>query len=81
MRLIRNVPSVSVDFPWKIVSLPEPFGTRGWQLYDLSSDPGELIDLGEQNTDKLNELVALWEQYKTDNGVLDISLDLSDSFN
>jgi hypothetical protein len=31
-----------------------------------------------QHPEKLKEMVARWEQYKRDNGVLDISLDLSD---
>ena len=34
-------------------------------------------DLGKRNPDKLEEMVALWEQYSADNGVLDISLDIS----
>lgn len=66
-----------IAYPWKILMLPEPFGTANWELHNLELDPGELIDVGAQNPDKLMEMVALWEQYKEDNGVLDISLDVS----
>ena len=35
-------------------------------------------NLGGQHPDRLKQMVAMWEQYKTDNDVLDISLDLSE---
>ena len=35
-------------------------------------------DLSKEHPDKREQLVALWEQYKKDNGVLDISLDVFD---
>jgi arylsulfatase len=63
---------------WKILWMPPPFGPGEWELFNLKSDPGELADLSAQHPEKLKEMVGLWEQYKADNGVLDISLDLSD---
>ena len=30
---------------WKALHLPEPYGPGDWQLYDLSTDPGEINDL------------------------------------
>ena len=62
---------------WKILWMPIPFGTGEWELFNLEQDPGELNDLSKQYPDRLEEMVARWEQYKKDNGVLDISLDLS----
>jgi len=62
---------------WKILLMPKPYGTGDWELFDLAQDPGELNDLSNQHPDKLNELVAMWDQYKEDNNVLDISLDVS----
>jgi arylsulfatase len=62
---------------WKILRMPKPFGTGEWELFDLKQDPAEMIDLGEQHPRKLEEMIALWEQYKIENNVLDISLDLS----
>ena len=62
---------------WKILWMAEPFGTGEWELFNLEQDPAELEDLSNQYPDRLKELVAQWEQYKEDNGVLDISLDMS----
>ncbi len=66
-----------VSYPWKILHLPKPFGSGGWELHNLEQDPAELNDLGKKNPEKLEEMIALWEQYRADNGVLDISLDIS----
>jgi arylsulfatase len=66
------------DGDWKILWMPPPFGPGDWELFNLKQDPGEVADLSAQHPEKLKEMVGLWEQYKADNGVLDISLDLSD---
>ena len=58
---------------WKVLWMPEPNGTGEWELFDLKQDPGELNDLGIKHPEKLKELVARWERYKKDNGVLDLS--------
>ncbi len=65
------------DEDWKILRMPRPFASGEWELYDLTVDPGETNDLSSEYPQKLEEMVALWEQYKEDNTVLDISLDLS----
>ena len=65
------------DGDWKILWMPPPFGSGDWQLYKLSEDPGELIDLGDQQPERLMKMVERWEQYKEKNGVLDISFNLS----
>jgi len=62
---------------WKILWMPKPFGKGEWELFNLKEDPAEMNDLREQHSDRLEDMVARWEQYKKDNGVLDISLDLS----
>jgi arylsulfatase len=59
---------------WKILRMPKPYGTGEWQLYNLEQDPAEMNDLSKQYPDKLKDMVALWEQYKKENGVLDISI-------
>lgn len=64
-----------IDGSWKIVWMPKPLGTGDWELFDLSKDPAELRDLSAEQPEKLEkleEMVALWSQYKEDNGVLDI---------
>jgi arylsulfatase len=65
------------DGDWKILWMPKPFGTGDWELFNLNDDPAELNDLSKQYPDKRKDLIALWEQYKIDNRVLDISMDMS----
>ena len=55
---------------WKALYLPAPYGPGGWQLYDLASDPGEIHDLAAAHPDKLAELLALWDRYVEESGVL-----------
>ena len=62
---------------WKILWMPKPVGKGEWELFNLKQDPAEMSDLGTKYPKKVKEMVALWEQYKKDNGVLDISFDLS----
>lgn len=66
-----------VSDPWKILWLPPPFGPGDWELCNLEQDPAEMNDLSKQHPEKRQELIALWEQYKKDNGVLDIALDVA----
>ena len=65
------------DGDWKILWMPPPFGPGDWQLYNLGQDPGELVDLSDQHPKRLVQMIAQWEKYKLENGVLDISLDMS----
>jgi len=62
---------------WKILWMPRPFGKGEWELFDLKKDPAEMNDLSGQYPDRLAQMIARWEQYEKDNGVLDISFDLS----
>jgi arylsulfatase A-like enzyme len=41
-----------------------------WQLFNLRDDPSELNDLAAQNPEKLSEMLALWDQYARDHGVI-----------
>lgn len=61
---------------WKIVFLPKPKGPEKWQLYNLAKDPGEVHDLSEQEPDRLNELLKLWDQYVLETGVIPLSPEL-----
>ena len=64
---------------WKIINLPSipsrdvrlPVLKPGqWQLYNLAEDPAEMNDLADSNPGKLRELLALWEQYTTENNFI-----------
>lgn len=58
---------------WKITWNNAPWGRDGeWLLYDLNSDPTELRDLSETNPEKLAELVADWNKWAADHGVVPI---------
>jgi arylsulfatase len=66
-----------IDRDWKILWMPKPFGKGDWELFNLKRDPGELNDLSKQYPNRRRDMIALWEQYKVDNGVFDISMGLS----
>jgi arylsulfatase len=66
------------DGEWKILWMPAPFGKGEWELFNLQHDPGEMNDLSSEHPDRVEAMVAMWEQYKADNTVLDISLDLAE---
>ena len=55
---------------WKVLRLPEPFGNGDWQLYDLSSDPGEIVDRAAEHPEIVDGLANAWEGYARDNGVI-----------
>jgi arylsulfatase A-like enzyme len=56
---------------WKILNILRPAGGTGdWQLFNLKNDPGETRDLAKENPKKLKELVALWNRYAKQNGVI-----------
>jgi arylsulfatase len=66
------------DGDWKILWMAPPFGSGEWELYNLRDDPAEMNDLGGEQPERLEQMVAMWEQYKTDNKVIDLSLDLAE---
>jgi arylsulfatase len=66
-----------IDGKWKILWMPPPFASGEWELYDLAEDPAESNDLSSKYPEKVEDMIKKWEQYKEDNTVLDIALDLS----
>jgi arylsulfatase A-like enzyme len=55
---------------YKAVLVAEPFGPGDWRLYNTVEDPGETTDLSAQHPELLEELVAGWDQYAEDVGVI-----------
>lgn len=55
---------------WKVVSMPAADGGRTWELFDLATDPAETRDLSASQPERLAALVALWEAYAAENGVI-----------
>ena len=56
---------------WKLLRLPQPFGTGQWQLYDLDKDLGETTDLSAQYPDIKESLIKEWNEYARENEVYD----------
>ncbi len=61
---------------WKALKLSPPIGTGQWQLFDLSTDPGERVDLALTERAQLANLIARWNQYAEDNGVVKLDTDV-----
>lgn len=64
---------------WKAVYVPAKDGSSRWQLYDLSRDRGEVSDLAAAHPGKLVELLALWERYRAETGVIETPLSVFDT--
>jgi len=54
----------------KAVLVPPPFGAGNWELYDVVADPGETRDLAEEKPEKLQALIAAWDRYAEEVGVV-----------
>jgi arylsulfatase A-like enzyme len=56
---------------WKLLNIiPGAGGSGQWELYNLRSDPGETTDLAQKNPAKYAELLAHWDEYARQNGVI-----------
>lgn len=60
---------------WKIVHFAKAeggagVGDEGWELFNVVEDPGETQDLAQTEPDKLKEMLALWEEYVTECGIV-----------
>jgi arylsulfatase len=56
---------------WKLLRLPEPFGSGTWHLYDLDEDPGEIRDVSDDHPDVKAAMIEAWQQYAEENEVFD----------
>ncbi|MCY4427931.1 MAG: arylsulfatase [Halieaceae bacterium] len=55
---------------WKLVSLTAPFGDGRWELYNIVDDPGESNDLAEKETERVRRMVAEYQRYAKEKGVI-----------
>jgi len=55
---------------WKLRWQWRPFGTGEWELFNLTTDPGERVDLAKDKPDKFDEMYRLWEDYVAANNVI-----------
>ena len=56
--------------PYKAVSVPPPYGDGEWELYNLEEDIGESNDLSKEMPDKLEDLIAAFDAYAEDVGII-----------
>jgi arylsulfatase len=56
---------------WKLLRLPQPFGTGSWELYNLKDDPAETTDLSDQYPEIKSKLMEEWYKYAEHNEVYD----------
>lgn len=56
--------------PWKITWTWPPYGPGRWELFNIADDPSEQHDLSSDMPDRLAELVADWERYVDENGIV-----------
>ncbi|CAF1067131.1 unnamed protein product [Didymodactylos carnosus] len=55
---------------YKAILVPNESNTAKWELYDLSRDKGELINVAHEREDVLKELVEAWFIYEAETGVI-----------
>jgi arylsulfatase len=65
----NNLKAVRIgDF--KATWIIEPYGPGEWQVFDLSVDPGESVDLSSQHPELKQRLISAWEEYADAVGVV-----------
>lgn len=57
---------------YKITRSMPPVGNAAWQLYNMALDPGETTDLAATDPETLADLVAAYEDYAAEFGVLEM---------
>lgn len=55
---------------WKLLLMEPPWGSGEWQLYNLETDPAEQTDLAAQYPERVAQMDAYWQQYRTEAGVV-----------
>ena len=56
---------------WKICYIQKTAGGSGeWELFNIKNDLGETTDLSRQEPSKTKAMLALWEEYVAQNGVI-----------
>ena len=59
---------------YKAVLVPPPYGDSKWRLFNVDEDPGESNDLASKQPELLATLVAAWDDYAADVGVVPAEL-------
>tara|TARA_R110000772_G_scaffold129051_3_gene236947 strand:- start:2627 stop:4375 length:1749 start_codon:yes stop_codon:yes gene_type:complete len=55
---------------YKLVLNRPPLGDGQWRLYNIVSDPGEVVDLAAQQPDRFQAMQLSYQRFQAENGVL-----------
>jgi arylsulfatase A-like enzyme len=55
---------------WKLLVMPPPYATGKPELYNVARDPGESENLASKEPERLAAMLALWQEYVRENGVI-----------
>jgi len=55
---------------WKLLWQPKPMGEASWALYDLAKDPAERHDVAAREPERVQRMLALWDEYAKTNNVI-----------
>lgn len=55
---------------YKAILIPNASNTAEWELYDLTQDKGELLNLADQREALLKNLTRAWDAYQAEMGVI-----------
>ncbi|QAY88529.1 arylsulfatase [Pseudomonas sp. ACM7] len=55
---------------YKLVKSLKPVGNEQWHLYNIATDPGEVVDLQQQMPERFQSMQADYAEYARANGVL-----------
>ena len=61
----------------KIVYNRPPIGDGEWHLFNIAKDPGETLDLREQQPQRFDRMQALYADFARDHGVLPVAEDFN----
>ena len=62
--------SAFIKGDYKIRRVTKPYGDAEWRMFNVAADPGETIDLTETEPERFAELLAGYEAYEKDMGVI-----------
>ena len=57
---------------WKLTGLYNQQQSKlaRWELFDLTNDPGEQVDLSHSRPEKMQQMLGYWREYVKNNGVV-----------
>ncbi|MEZ5708110.1 MAG: arylsulfatase [Blastomonas sp.] len=59
------------DGDWKLLWVEPPYGEGRWTLHNIERDPAERTDLSMREPERFKAMLALWDEYVRENGVVD----------